>query len=159
MIDQSTDTTKLQLGEPMNFLRITFRNIGEREREVITGANMTQRQLPHESPPQDRWQFTKPGTGSTLHNLNRLKSALSSWPSSGSEPLSGSSTGLFLFLLGSMAGLLSRFLGCYLFTPGSWACLKGTACLVWVTCVLHLYTLEKRGLVNLISFRDVPKLF
>lgn len=56
---------------------------------------MTQRQLHHKSPPQDRWQFTKPGTRSTLHNHNRLRSALSSWPSSGSEPLSGSSSGLF----------------------------------------------------------------
>lgn len=58
---------------------------------------MTQRQLHHKSPPQDRWQFTKPGTRSTLYNVNRLRSALSSWPSSGSQPLSGSSTGLFFF--------------------------------------------------------------
>lgn len=45
--DQSTDTTKGQLGEPMNSLGFVYRNMGER---LLTGAEMTQRQLHHQCP-------------------------------------------------------------------------------------------------------------
>lgn len=30
MADQSEDTTKVQLGEPMSFIGVTYRNAGER---------------------------------------------------------------------------------------------------------------------------------
>lgn len=49
MIDQSTDTTKVQLGEPTGFTGVTYRNTGEGS---LTGAEMTQRLLYHQGPPQ-----------------------------------------------------------------------------------------------------------
>ena len=36
--DLSIDTTKVQLGKPMSFLGVTYRNRGE---ELLTGAKMT----------------------------------------------------------------------------------------------------------------------
>lgn len=54
MTDQNTDATKVQLGEPMNCIGVTgiyYRNVGE---SLFTGAEMTQRQLPHQSLPQHR---------------------------------------------------------------------------------------------------------
>ena len=45
--DQSTDTTKVQLGEPMSFIGVTYRNMGE---ELLIGTEMTQRQLHHQGP-------------------------------------------------------------------------------------------------------------
>ena len=38
--DQNKNTTKVQLGEPMIFIGVTDRNIGE---ELLTGTEMTQR--------------------------------------------------------------------------------------------------------------------
>lgn len=35
---QSRDTTKIQLGEPMNFVGLTYRNVGER---LLSEAAMT----------------------------------------------------------------------------------------------------------------------
>ena len=46
-IHHSKDTTKDQLGEPMSFIGITYRNIIE---GLLTGAEMTQRQLHHQNP-------------------------------------------------------------------------------------------------------------
>jgi hypothetical protein len=49
MIDRSTDTTKVQRGEPMSLIGVTYRNMGE---GLLPGAEMTQRQPHHQSPPQ-----------------------------------------------------------------------------------------------------------
>jgi hypothetical protein len=42
MTEQSTDTTKVQCGEPMHFIGITYCNMCK---EFLTRAEMTQRQL------------------------------------------------------------------------------------------------------------------
>ena len=44
MTDQSLDTTQVQLGEPVSFIEVTYRNMGE---ELLIGSEMTQRQLHH----------------------------------------------------------------------------------------------------------------
>lgn len=49
MTDQSTDTSKAQLGKPMSFIDIIYRSMGE---GLLTRREMTQRQLHHKSPPQ-----------------------------------------------------------------------------------------------------------
>lgn len=49
LIDQSTDTAEVPFGEPRVFFRIAYRNLGER---LLTGAEMTQRQLHYQVPPQ-----------------------------------------------------------------------------------------------------------
>jgi hypothetical protein len=41
MTDQSKDTTKIQLGESMNFIDVTYRNMSQ---GLLTGAEITQRQ-------------------------------------------------------------------------------------------------------------------
>lgn len=58
-IDQTTDATKVQFGEPMSFIRVTYKNMVEMLR--IRGE-MTQRQLHHQSPPQHVGKLTKLGT-------------------------------------------------------------------------------------------------
>lgn len=40
MTGQITDTTKVQLVEPMSFIGVTYRNVGEK---LNTGAEVTQR--------------------------------------------------------------------------------------------------------------------
>ena len=45
--DQSAHTTEVLHGEPISFIGVTYRNMGE---GLITGAEMTQRQLYHQSP-------------------------------------------------------------------------------------------------------------
>lgn len=44
---QNTDTTKVQLGEPTSFIRVTDGNMGE---ELLTGAEMTIRTIPFARP-------------------------------------------------------------------------------------------------------------
>ena len=66
MTNQSTNITKVQLGEPMSFIGVTYRNMGEGS---CTGAEMTQRQLYHQGPPQHEWQLTNLETWGTLHSL------------------------------------------------------------------------------------------
>lgn len=65
MTNQSMDTTTVQFGEPVGFIGITYRTIGER---LLTGTEMTQRQLPHQSPPQHRnsSQICEPGAHGTV---------------------------------------------------------------------------------------------
>lgn len=46
LIDKSMDTTKVQLGEPMNFTEVSYRNMVE---WLLTGAETTHRQLYHQS--------------------------------------------------------------------------------------------------------------
>ena len=48
MTDQSMDTTNAQLGEPMSFIRVTYRSMGE---WLLTGAEITQSQLHHQPHP------------------------------------------------------------------------------------------------------------
>lgn len=48
IIDQSTDSTKGHLSEPMNSLGFMYRNIYER---LFIGAEVTQRQFHHPCPP------------------------------------------------------------------------------------------------------------
>jgi hypothetical protein len=46
MTEQSTNATKVGHGEPMSFIRVTYRGMGE---WPLTGAEMTQRHLHHQS--------------------------------------------------------------------------------------------------------------
>lgn len=43
------DTTKVQLGETMSLIGVTYRYIGK---GLLRGIEMTQRQLHHQGPPQ-----------------------------------------------------------------------------------------------------------
>jgi hypothetical protein len=93
--DQSLDTIKVQLNEPTSFIGATNRNMGER---LFTGAEMTQRQLCHQS--QYGWQLTK--AEKLEHTVQRAGNSTSSgvlsrWLS-WSEPLSSSWTDLRVFL-------------------------------------------------------------
>lgn len=45
--DQNTDTIKIQIGEPMSLLQVTYRNVSD---GLCTGTEITQRQLHHKSP-------------------------------------------------------------------------------------------------------------
>ena len=67
MTEQSTDTTKDQLDEPVSFIGVNYRSMDEAS---LTGAEMTQRQLHRQSHPTmgDR-QLTKLGIWSALHSL------------------------------------------------------------------------------------------
>lgn len=51
MKDQSMDATNVQLNGPMSFIGATYRNMGE---ELVTKAEMSQRQLFHQSLSQHR---------------------------------------------------------------------------------------------------------
>lgn len=42
--------TKVQFSEPVSFIGVTYRNVGNGL--LLTGAEMSQRQLNHQSPPQ-----------------------------------------------------------------------------------------------------------
>ena len=44
MTDQNKDTTKIQLGEIMSFIGVTYRNMGA---GLLAGTEMTQRKLYH----------------------------------------------------------------------------------------------------------------
>lgn len=74
MADQSTDTPKVQTGEPMSFAVVTCRSVNK---ELLPEAGMAQRQLHHSSPPQQVGQLTELGTWIANMPLNRLKSVLS----------------------------------------------------------------------------------
>ena len=95
MIDQSENTTTAELGEPVSFIGVTYRNMGK---ELLTGAEMTQRQLHHgKATPKlmtahESW---KPRACCTLcRQVNRLMS----FPgSSVVEPLTGGLTVLWFF--------------------------------------------------------------
>lgn len=65
-INQSVDTTKVQLGDPMSFTGITYRSMGE---GLLRGVEKTLRQLHHQSLSQNGEQFTKTGYQSILHSL------------------------------------------------------------------------------------------
>ena len=46
--DQSKDTIKVHLGEPMNFIGVTYRNMGG---ELLTGKEMTKTDAPPKPTP------------------------------------------------------------------------------------------------------------
>lgn len=48
MIGQSLESTKFQVGEPMSFMIITYRNT---DGGLLTGAEITVSQVQHQSPP------------------------------------------------------------------------------------------------------------
>ena len=127
------DTVRVQLGKPWVLLRL------------LTGAEMTQRQLHHYSPPQHGWWVTahkswEPGAHCTsCRQLTRLENVLSRWL--WSKPLPGS---WFLLLLDSCSGLKNRLY--------SLACLsllcRVSACFHLTGTQLVLLTLKGRGLVK-----------
>ena len=47
--DESTDITEVQLVEPKSFIGVTNRSVGEEL--LLTGTEMSQRQLHHQYPP------------------------------------------------------------------------------------------------------------
>ena len=47
--DQSAHTTKILLGEPISFIEVTYRNMGE---GLLTGAEMTQKTSASTKPTQ-----------------------------------------------------------------------------------------------------------
>lgn len=112
--------TKVHLGEPMSFIKVTYRNMGEGS---LIGAEMTQRQLHGQthSSMGDSSQSWEPGAHCTAcRQLSRSKSVLSGffgW----SKPLPGS---LFLFLPGSWCGLRVFFADKFTFTSAFY-------CLLW----------------------------
>ena len=57
--DQSAHTTRVLLGEPISFIGVTYRNMGE---GLVTGAEMTQRQLHCQSLPSVGDSSQKLGT-------------------------------------------------------------------------------------------------
>lgn len=87
--DQSTDTTRVELGEPMSFTVVTCRS-----------RNDTQKKLRPQSPPQRGWQFVK--ARNMEHSAQPAVSSTGWRVSSGpgltwSEPFPGSSAGLRIF--------------------------------------------------------------
>ena len=70
--DQNTETTKVQLGEPVSFIRVAYRNMG---RDFLIGAEMTYRQLHHQSPPHLFYSLITPTLIYSLRNRD-MKEAL-----------------------------------------------------------------------------------
>ena len=70
-LHQNTDTTKVQLGEPMSVIEVTCRNTGE---GLLAGAEMTQRQVFYKT-----HQLTKAGDqGSTVGSSTGWRVSFSS---------------------------------------------------------------------------------
>lgn len=59
------EATEVQLGEPMSFTGVSYRNMGEGS---LTGADVTQRKTAAPPYPTPAW-VTKLGAWSTLHSL------------------------------------------------------------------------------------------
>ena len=87
MADQSTYTTKTQLGEPMSFTGVTYRNMGERLlMEICMRSCFQEHKLrqKHQQSPTPAWvvdnKSREPGAHCTACRLlNRLESAFSRW--------------------------------------------------------------------------------
>lgn len=120
---------------------------------LLTGAEVIQGQLYHQSPPQHEWQF---------RNLQHT-----------AQP-AGSSTGRRLFFPGTSVGLRlfqafglvfasSRWLSWSLLLLGARACLRvsfvGWILWEWLSEIFIVYSWSGRSLVNLIGFRDFLKIF
>lgn len=66
-MDQTMDTTNVQLRELMRFVWVIYGNMGE---GLFTGEGVSQRQLYHQSPPHPGCQRTsKTGNLGQLHSL------------------------------------------------------------------------------------------
>ena len=83
--------TKVQLGESVSFIGVTYRSVGE---GLLIGAEITERQLYRQSPP------TKLGTWSTLYSLQAAQ-----WIE---ELFIGTSIGLNLFKVAWLFSASSR---------------------------------------------------
>lgn len=116
----------------MSFIGVSYRIVSIK---LHIGAEMSQRQLHHKGPSQHRWQVTKFETWITLNSLWHLIGWLVSFPSV--------SVGLNLFQVAYWSQ--SHFV--------AWLCSSERDSL------LLLLTLVRRGLVNLVSFREFLKLF
>lgn len=98
--DHSTNTTKVQLGELVNFNWVTYSSKCE---WFLIAAEMTQRKLHHQNLPQHRWQLTT--VGNLKHTAQPLGSSVGQRMSFPSE-----SFGVNLFqaaLPDSRSGLIS----------------------------------------------------
>lgn len=137
MTDHNTDTTKVQLDEPIIFIGVSYRNI---DKGLLMGAGRIQRA-----------PLPKPKVGVTVHKLwNTLHSqqaarlvgeCLSQVP----QLMSASCRQLNWFLLLQGAGVLSKSLQL------SFIWWERGSQRLW-------FTLARRGLVNLASFREFLKL-
>ena len=97
--DQSAHTTKVLLGEPISFIGVTYRNMSE---GLLTGAEMTQRQLHRQSLPSIGDSSQKLGTWKTAQHVDGSKGWRMSIP--------GASVGLnFLQTAGMRVALLRVF--------------------------------------------------
>lgn len=76
--DPSAHTTKVLRGEPMGFIGVTYSNMGE---GFLTGAEMTQRQLHHQTPPQhgDRSEKLETWSNCTARRWLNVLSRCLSW--------------------------------------------------------------------------------
>ena len=95
--DQSAHTTKVLLGEPISFIGVTYRNMGE---GLLTGAEMTQRQLHHQSPPSMGDSSQKLELRETAQPVDGSKGWRMSFP--------GTSVGLNFFQTAGMRVALLR---------------------------------------------------
>ena len=76
--NKNKDITKVQLGEPMSLVGVTYRNISE---ELFIRAEMIQRQMYHQSPLKTWVTLQKLETCITLHSLQATWQAGVSFPS------------------------------------------------------------------------------
>jgi hypothetical protein len=57
LTDHSKDTSKVHIGEAVSFIEVS----SQKYEALPTEAEMTQRQLHHQRPPQHEWQVTEAG--------------------------------------------------------------------------------------------------
>jgi hypothetical protein len=73
--EKGIDSIRVQLGKPVSFTRLTYRNMGE---QLLGGVEMIQRQLNHQDLPQYISQSWETGAHCTAYRwLSRLDSVLS----------------------------------------------------------------------------------
>ena len=72
MTDLNTDNTKVQLGKPTKCIDVSYKNMGK---GLLTGAEMTQRQLHHQGPARSSEHNTWPWRAGNYS----LENVLSKW--------------------------------------------------------------------------------
>lgn len=152
MIEQSMDITKVQHGEPMSSIWVSYRSVGE---EFLRGAEMTQKRIHHQSAPQHGWQLTKLGIWNGQHSLRLINKF--------ENVLSKVSVRLDLFQAAQLVSAPSKQLVWSQSRRWSLSCLR-VYCVaqlpsIWRGLSVLLLALPGRGLVNLVSFRDLMRLF
>lgn len=65
MAKQSKDITKVQLGRPMSFIRVTYKNVCK---GLLVGVERTQRKLNYQKPTQICWTAHNTQTCGTAHD-------------------------------------------------------------------------------------------